>query len=168
MNQILESSIVVRTLQWLARESIVASGVKFVLRVFARVDKAFARASAEKELQVDHERLASILRNSTIVRTVDAAFSAPLAAWDHSRLRPHVDDLRATVSAMPVPQRIRLLGWMLAVAVLTRATLYVLSGAPITDTTLVVWGIVLATAIGMMTASQPLAVGWEEWKRRNR
>jgi hypothetical protein len=168
MNPILESSVLARTLRWLARESYVASGVKAVLRVFGRVDEAFARAAADKESRAEPERVTSILRDSAIVRAVDTALSAPFAAWEHARVRPFVDDVRATVAAMPVPHRIRLLGWMLAVALATRAALYVLSGAPVTAATLLVWSGVLAVALVMMTVCRQIAVAWDEWQQRKR
>ncbi len=166
MNQIIESSVVVRVFRWLTRDSVVAAGVKSLLGVFSSVDQAFARASADKESQVDQERLRSVLKTSVIVRAVDAVFSAPFAAWEHARVRPIVDDVRAGVTEMSMPQRIRLGGWMLAVGVITRATLYVLSGATVTGATLAVWGIVVMVSVVMMIASRQVAVGWNEWKRR--
>lgn len=168
MNQIFESSIVVRTLRWLARDSLVASAVRWTLRLFSRVDRAFARASADKDAQVDPARVHAMLRASWIVRAIDRGFSAPFAAWEHSRVRPFVDDLRAQIAAMTVPERIRLSGRMLAVALATRALLYVLSGASLTAPTLAVWGVVLAAALVLMSLPGQVAAGWDEWKRRKR
>jgi hypothetical protein len=166
VNQILESSVVVRTLRWLTQDSFVASGVKSVLRLFGRVDRAFARASADKQSQIDPARITAILRSSAIVRVGDAMLSAPFAAWEHARVRPFVEDVRASVLAMSVAERIRLLGWMVAVALATRSVLYVLSGATLTGATLAVWGIVLMVSLIMMTAPRQIAAGWAEWKRR--
>ncbi len=168
MNQILESSVVVRTFRWLTQDSVVASGVKSVLRFFGCVDRAFARASADKASHADPAHLTAILRASAIVRAGDALFSAPFAAWEHARVRPLFDEVRAGVVAMSLPQRVRLAGWMLAVALITRAALYVLSGATVTSATLAVWGVVLMLALVLMTASRQIAVGWNEWKQRMR
>lgn len=168
MNPILESSVLVRTLRWLARDSFVARGVKAVLGSFARVDEAFARAAAEKESHDDPEQLGVILRGSAIVRAADAVLSAPSAAWESARVRPIVDDIRRTIASMPVPQRIRLLGWMLGVALLTRAALYVLSGATLTSATLAVWAVVAIVALIMMTVSQQIAIGWHDWNERRK
>lgn len=166
MNHIVESSVAVRAFRWFTRDSFVATGSRAVLRVFSRVDQAFERAAADKEAQVDPERVRSMLRSSAIVRAVDALFSAPFAAWDHSRVRPFVEDVRASVVAMSVAERIRLAGWMVAVALVTRSVLYVLSGATLTGATLAVWGIVLTVSLVMMTASRQMAAGWADWKRR--
>jgi hypothetical protein len=168
MNRVVESSVVVQTLRWLARESVVAAWVRRALRPFQRLDDAFARASADKASQVDPVHLYALIRESRAVRTLDQAFSLPSSAWVHSRARPFIESIAQTVAVMPVWERIRLLGWMLAVAVITRAALYMAGGEPVTAATLAVWGMVILTALLMIVGSRHIAVAWEQWNRRRR
>ena len=99
-------------------------------------------------------------------RPIDHLFAAPGLAWQDSRTRPYVDTLVAAVRALSSAERVRLLGWMLAVALVTRAVLYVVSGAQLTMTTLVVWGMVMAVAAIMMAAAHPVANAWDDWNAR--
>ena len=166
--RLLESSVIVRTAQWLTRESRLAAAVTAGVRMFRRLDDAFARASADKQSSIEPARLEAMRQGSRVVRMLEAVFSAPFDAWDHSRLRPFVDAQRRTVDAMAPWERVRLLGWMLAVGVVTRAALFVASGAELMTATGLVWGIVLAAALLMMTACRQIAAAWQVWKERRR
>ena len=168
MRRVFESSVVVRTAQWLTRESRLAAAVKAGVGVFRRLDEAVARASADKQSPIEPVRFEAMMQGSRVVRMLDAVFSAPFDAWDHSRLRPFVDAVRRTVDAMAPWERVRLLGWMLAVGIVTRAALFAASGAEVTTATGIVWGIVLAFALVMMRACRQIAVAWQIWKERRR
>ena len=168
MNPVLDSGEVVPAWVRVVRDSAVASGVRSALRPFRRIDEAFARAAADKEALMARERVGALVRDSAILRAADVLWSAPQAAWPQARVRPFADRVRATIAAMPLPRRIRLLGAMLAVALVTRSALGVLGGAPLTAPTLQVWGTVLASAIVMMSAPRQVAAGWHERRRRSR
>ena len=164
----LESSVVVRTARWLTRESWLAAAVKAGVGVFRRLDEAVARASADKDSSIEPVRFDAMVEESWVVRTLAAVFSAPFDAWDHSRLRPFVDSLRRTVDAMAPWERVRLLGWMLSVGVVTRAGLFVAGGDEVTTTTGIVWGGALAVAVLLMRACRQIAVAWQVWNERRR
>ena len=168
MNRVVESSVVVQTIRWLARESAVAAWMRRAVRPFQRLDDAFARASTDKASRLDPVRLHTLIRESRAVRTLDQLFSLPSSAWVHSRARPFVESIAQTVAAMRVWERIRLLGWMLAVAVTTRAALYMASGEPATAATLAIWGMVILASLLMIAGARQIAVAWEHWNRRKR
>ena len=63
-------------------------------------------------------------------------------------------------------QRVRLLGWMVVVALATRIALYLFSRAPVTPITLLLWALVAAVAALMMIAPRPVAAAWSDWRAR--
>jgi hypothetical protein len=166
MNPMLESSGVVEFSRRVARGSIVLAPFRWLASGIRAFDEALARAVADKDGADDTERIAEVARTSRVVQGIDRLFAAPGLAWQDSRARPLVESLAAAVRALSSAERVRLLGWMLAVALVTRALLYVVSGAELTPTTLTVWGVVFAIAAVMMAAAGPVANAWDDWKAR--
>ena len=73
---------------------------------------------------------------------------------------------KKTVNALELSARVRLLGWMIVVAVATRAVLYALAGNALTISTLAVWGLLVGAGVVMMAAAPSVAVAWVEWRKR--
>lgn len=168
MSSVAETSVVVQTLKRLAEGSRVAGALRAMSAGFRRFEEAIARAAADKEGRADAERLSEIARGSRVVRALDAVLTAPEEAWRHSRTRTFVESARASVAAMPQPDRVRLLGWMVVVAVVTRALMYVWSGAELTAVTVAIWAVVAGAGVVMMSASRAVSAAWTEWRARKR
>ena len=166
MNAVFESSAIVRTLRRFGQSSVLVAGLVAIGRAFRRVDEAIARAAADKASAEDHARARAIIADSRLVQAVERLFTAPAVAWRYSRARPIVESIQADVRALDPPQRVRLLGWMIVVAVVTRAALFVAVGNRPSAITLAVWGVVVAVGAIMMAAPSPISVAWVEWRER--
>jgi hypothetical protein len=166
MSEWSESSVVVRTVRWLGQDSVIAGACRGVWRGLQRFDAAIVRAAADKDPHGDDERLRSVLEGSKVFQALDRLFSAPSLAWQDSRARGVYESTRAAFLELPMWQRVRLLGWMVLVALGTRIALYVFSRAEITRVTLLLWGLVAAVSALMMIAPQPVAAAWTDWRAR--
>jgi hypothetical protein len=163
-----ESSVVVRIARRLTGGSSIVRVLAVAGRPFRALDAAFARASREKAERIDEERVTMVVRESRIVRAADQLMSAPARAWTDARVRRLVDPVRHAVAAMTVSERVQLLGWMLTVAVVTRAALYVVTTGRPTLTTTAIWASLAAAGVLMMALRERIAVGWQAWLRRER
>jgi hypothetical protein len=161
-----ESSVVVRTARWLARDSIVAATGRRVWRTIKGFDAAIARAAADKDGSDDDERLRAVLRGSRVFNAFDRLFAAPSVAWESSRSREVFESTKAGFTSLPLWQRVRLIGWMVLVALATRIVLYLVSRAPVTGVTLILWGLVGAVSAVMMLVPRPVAAAWLDWRER--
>ena len=161
-----DSSIVARTFHRFGRDSVLAGGLRAVWRGLKGLDAAIARAAADKDAQTDDERLRSVLQGSRVFQALDRLFSAPALAWQDSRARGIYESTRTGVLELPLWQRVRLLGWMILVALVTRVTLYIFSRADVTTVTLLLWGLVAAVAALMLIAPRPVAAAWIDWRAR--
>ncbi len=166
MNPIVESSVVVRWGRRLVAGSRVAHGIASLRRLVRRFDETVSLAAAEKAARLNVDQLDGVVAVSRVLRAADVVLSAPFVAWQHSRTRGWAEAVAAAIARMPLSDRIRLAGWMVAVAVVTRGALYVLSGAELTVTTLAVWATVLGAAIVAMRAHRSVALAWTEWQQR--
>ena len=166
MTQWRESSVVVRTVSRLGRDGILAGACRAVWRGFKQFDAAIARAAADKNARTDDERLRSVLQGSRVFHAIDRIFSAPALAWQDSRARGVFESTRAAVLELPLWQRVRLLGWMVLVALVTRIALYLFSRADVTTVTLLLWAIVAGISALMMMAPRPVAAAWTDWRAR--
>lgn len=166
MSPWIDSSIVVRTARWLGQDSILAGACRAVWRGLKQFDAAIARAAADKDPAGDDERLRSVLQGSRVFQAVDRVFMAPSLAWETSRARGIFETTRAAVLELALWQRVRLLGWMVVVALATRIALYLFSRAPVTPITLLLWALVAAVAALMMIAPRPVAAAWSDWRAR--
>jgi hypothetical protein len=161
-----ESSVLVQTLRRAGRTSVVMRGLSAVGRAFRRFDAALARAAAEKQSGEDTARARAIIADSRVVQALERLFSAPSLAWQDSRVRPLVESIQGSVRQLELSQRVRLIGWMIVVAVMTRAALYVLVGNRPSAVTLGIWTIVVAIGVFMMAAPAQIGVAWVEWRQR--
>jgi hypothetical protein len=166
MSEVLESSVVVRTLRRLGPTSLLLSGLSSLGRAFQRIDRAIAQAAAEKESPEDASRVRSVVADSRLVQMAERFVEAPSVAWRYSRVRPVVEGLAANVRALDMARRVRLIGWMIVVATVTRAGLFVIVGNRPSLVTLAIWGVVVAVGAIMMAAPAPIGVAWMEWRRR--
>jgi len=166
MNAVFESSVIVRTLRRWGPSSVLVAGLLAIGRAFRRVDEAIARAAADKASAEDHARARAIIADSRLVQAVERLFTAPAVAWRYSRVRPMVESIRDDVRALDPALRVRLLGWMIVVASVTRAALFVAVGNRPSAITLAVWGIVVAVGAIMMAAPASISVAWAEWRGR--
>lgn len=114
MSEVLESSAIVRAVRRLESTTRLAS-----------VDRAIAYALAEKASSDDESRVRAIVADSRLVQILERVFEAPALAWRHSRVRSAAEGMVVTFHALDVPQRIRLIGWTMVVAAVTRACLTV-------------------------------------------
>lgn len=162
-----DSSIVVRAARWFGRESAIGAAGRRVWQGVEAVDRAVARAAADKDDRDDDERLRAVLRGSRVFNAVDRAFAAPAIAWRHSRARTLYESTASAFLALELWQRVRLLGWMLTVALATRILLYLFSRAPVTAVTLLLWALAASAAAIMMAVPQPVAAAWTDWRRRH-
>jgi hypothetical protein len=165
MNPI-ESSVLVRTLRRVGRSSVLVNGVAAIARGFRRLDQAIAQAAADKDSADDRARVRAIIADSWLVGALERLFAAPEVAWRYSRVRPIAESIRDSVRALELHQRIRLLGWMIIVAVVTRAALFVLVGNRPSAITLAVWAVIVAIGALMMSASASIGVAWVDWRQR--
>lgn len=161
-----ESSVIVRTVRWLSQESIVARACRATWRGLKGFDAAIARAAADKDPHSDDERLRSVLEGSKLFHALDRLFSAPALAWQDSRARGVFESTRDSFLALPLWQRVRLLGWMVLVALVTRVALYLFSRADVTTVTLLLWALVAGVSALMMMAPRPVAAAWTDWRAR--
>lgn len=161
-----ESSIVVRSARWLGRESVVAAMIRAAWRRLRAFDAAVARAAADKDGHGDDERLRAVLRGSRVFNAVDRLFAAPALAWEESRARSAYESTKGAFLALPLWQRVRLLGWMVLVALATRVGLYLFSRAPVTTVTVILWTLVALAGALMMASPRPVAAAWTDWRAR--
>lgn len=149
--------------------SLVVRAIRAVARGLRSLDEGLARAAADKNAHADAEemRVRAIVADSRLVQLLDRLFAAPSLAWRHSRARVVVMSAIDAVSALELSQRVRLLGWMIVVAVTTRGALYVLAGNSVTMWTLSVWGLLFGVGLFMMAAARSVAVAWVEWRDRH-
>jgi hypothetical protein len=166
MTDLFESSVVVRALKRMAGTSLIVSAFAAIGRAFQRVDRAIEQAAADKESAVDAARVRAIVADSRLVQAIERLCEAPSLAWRHSRARTVFDPVAANVRALDPGQRVRLLGWMIVVATVTRAGLFVLFGNRPSLVALAVWGVIVAVGAIMMAAPAPIAVAWTEWRKR--
>ena len=162
-----DSSVTVRTARWLGQDSIVAGACRAVWRRLALLDAALARASADKDGREDDERVREVLRGSRIFKAIDRLFAAPALAWEGSRTRTVVESTRSAFLSLPMWQRVRLIGWMVLVALVTRILLYLFSRAPVTTITLLFWALVAGVSALMMLAPHPVAAAWIDGRARH-
>jgi hypothetical protein len=166
MTSMIESSLVVRALRRVAQNSLGVALFRVIGRRWEGIGDALGRAAADRNRAPDRGGFADVARDSRVVKAIDRLISVPSAAWDGSRVRPWFESSRAGVLALPPSQRVRLIGWMLVVGVVTRAAMYLVSGATLTDTTLAIWAVVAGLGAFMMTASRSVAAAWDDWKQR--
>jgi hypothetical protein len=148
--------------------SVVVRGVRAIARSLRSLDEGMTRAAADKDrrTEADAGRVRAIIADSRLVQAIERLFAAPAVAWPHSRVRAAVSRARHTVMALEPFQRVRLLGWMIVVAVTTRAALYVLAGNRVSSPTLAIWALVFGAGAFMMAVPRSVAVAWVEWRRR--
>ena len=163
-----DSSRVVQAFRRVTATSALGRWLRAVGRAFGALDAGMARAAAEKDANADTDapRIRALAADSRLVRALDRLFAAPEVAWEHSRVRTMVLSVRDTVRALELWQRVRLLGWMMIVAVTTRAALYAMAGNPLTAASLAVWGVIVGVGVVMMAAARSVAIAWVEWRRR--
>src|SRR5262249_10509075 len=123
-----DSSVLVQTFRRAARTSVIVAGFSAIGRWFRRLDQAIANAAAGKESPGDSARARAIIADSRVVQALERLFSAPSLAWQDSKVRPIVESIRDNVRQLQLAERVRLIGWMIVVAVVTRAALFVLIG----------------------------------------
>lgn len=161
-----ESSIVARAFRRLGQGSVVAGGFRAIARTLRRFDDAIVRAAADKDAHNDDERLRAVLEGSRVFHAIDRVFSAPSLAWQDSRARGVYESTRSSFLELPLWQRVRLLGWMVIVALLTRIALYLFSRADVTTVTVLLWALVASVSALMMIAPRPVAAAWTDWRAR--
>jgi hypothetical protein len=163
-----DSSRVVQTFRRLMATSALGRGLRAIGGAFGALDAGMARAAADKDAHADADaaRIRALAADSRLVQALDRLFAAPEVAWEHSRVRTAVLSVRETIQALALWQRVRLLGWMIVVAVTTRAALYAMAGNPLTAPTLAVWGLIIGVGAVMMAAARSVAIAWVEWRRR--
>ena len=104
-------------------------------------------------------RLSVLLRGSWVFRPVPRA----VAAWSEART---VDAVRRRLSEWSAPQRVRVLGWTMAFAVVSETLLMPMVGSDVSVSALG-WGMraaLLVFACLFMATGQPVVSGWHEWR----
>ncbi|MBZ5558170.1 MAG: hypothetical protein LAO77_12930 [Acidobacteriia bacterium] len=127
--------------------------------LFERLDRAFARAAAEKESPDAEARAGAVIGDSRVAQTILWVAEATIVAWRASRARSLAGGVAGRVRALDVARRVHLIGWTLLVATVTRAGLYAAFARP-SLVTLGIWGLVVAVGAIMMAAPASIAVAW--------
>ena len=107
----------------------------------------------------------TVLADSQIVATIESLLTIPGRAWRHSNARAISLTLRDRFLAQDLRRRVVMIGWMTVVGMSTRVLLSLAFGPRIGWLAWVVSASVIATGLSMMTASNPVATAWVEWRR---
>lgn len=161
---LIESSVVLR---WVRR----VAGASVVCRVLALVIRAVSGAlsSAERQfasrvpLRDDATEQAGIdtMTNSRILRVIRRESARLERAARASLVLGSVSSAVGPFRALEIGQRVRLIGWMLLVAVVTRAlAAQALEASAPGAPAVVGWTVALLVAVGMMRGSAVIASAW--------
>lgn len=151
----------------------VAAGYRKAIDGARRVDAALGRVPLPPPDPNDEARAKSVLASSRLVRWIDAALDVPGRAWQSSTLRrwmqPSVDGVRA----LPLPERIRLLGLVLLIAAITHIVLVLAVADPVGWPTWVAWVSFVAAAVVLVRWPAEVLAAWptsrlRRWIERRR
>ena len=161
---VLEGSYAMRLLRRLIASSAICQTVLALARCVGRTEQRILEGlrtewSAEQEmlqfLAFAHDSRVAMFVSSLIL-------SAPRAAWNEAGVRRLLDPMLR----LEVPERIRVVGWTLVIAVLTHTGILAAFGTP---TSSLGWGFRAAVgAVGLFVAWRPsaIAAAWDDRRRR--
>lgn len=170
MSNPVDSSVTVGWLKRTAKGSAICAALVALFRGVRRADQAIAQAAADRRpnLDADAARVRLVAEQSCVVKLIDWALTVPQTAWQSSAVARTVEPVIREIRAMELWQKVRLIGWMLAVGLLAHAISYVLVGGPISRVTLAAWAGTAVVAAAMMAWSREIAAAWMERVGRRR
>ena len=167
MNVFVESSLVIRWLRRVVGSSSVCTFLvaltRPVLCAARRVEGLIVRVITPRDEAADLARVTVVAEDSRLLIAVERCLALPSAAWRHAAAGECVQAALRQIRALELWQRVRLIGWMLFVAVLTYRLLVGFSDPSIRSVDLIVWGGMLALAVGMMWGCRDVALAWVHW-----
>lgn len=167
MNVFVESSLVIRLLRRVVNGSrvcaLLVALARGVLRATHRVEGLIARGVAPRDETATLARVTAVVEDSRLLTTMERCLALPSVAWRHAAAGGRVQAALRQARALEPWQRVRLLGWMLFVAVLTYRLLVGFSDPSIRSVDLIVWGGTLALAVGVMWRCRKVASAWVHW-----
>lgn len=161
---VLEGSSVMRLLRRIIAGSVICQRLLAAMRWVGRIEERILAGlrtewSAEQEMQ----QFLAIAGDSRAARFLSQLIlSAPRAAWHEASVRRLLDPMLK----LERPDRIRLVGWMLVIAVLTHAVILAAFGI---STDALGWSFRAAVgALGVFITWRPRAIGdaWDDRRRR--
>ena len=127
----IESSAVVRAARGIARESVLVAAIRataqWIGRISARVPVGVGDRLLPKVEHAAAEHITPVAAGSRVVVALETCVTAPERAWRYARAR----DTIAAVSLVSPATRVRQIGWMLIIAVLTHTMLLAALGSPV-------------------------------------
>ena len=167
MNVFVESSLVIRWLRRVVSSSIVCTFLvvlaRPVLRAARHVEELIARGVTPRDDAAALARVTVMAEDSRLLTVVKGWLALPSATWRHSAAAGCVEAALHQLRGLEPWQRVRLIGWMLFVAVLTYRLLVGFSDPSIRSVDLMVWGGMLALALGLMWGCRDVALAWVHW-----
>ncbi len=167
MNVFVESSLVIRWLRRVVSTSKVCAFLvalaRPVLRAAHRLEGIIARGVTSRDETAALARVTVVVEDSRLLTSVERCLTLPSVAWRHATTGGCVEAALHQARALEPWQRVRLIGWMLFVAVLTYRLLVGFSDPSIRSVDLIVWGGMLALALGLMWGCRDVALAWVHW-----
>ena len=164
MNVFVESSLVIKWLRRLVSSSRVCAFLAVlahpVLRAAHRLEGIIARAVTPPDETAALARVTVVVEDSRLLTAVERCLALPSVAWRHAAAAGCVEAALRWARALEPWQRVRLIGWMFFVAVLTYRLLVGFGDPSARIVPLMVWGGMLALAVGMMWGCRYVASAW--------
>ncbi len=164
MNVFVESSLVIRWLRRVVSTSrlcaFLAAVARPMLRAARRVEDLIARGVTPHDEAAALARVTVVVEDSRLLTVVKGWLAIPCATWRHSAAGKWVESVLRHVRALEPWQRVRLIGWMLFVAVLTYRLMVGFGDPSARSVALMVWGGMLALSLGLMWGCRKVASAW--------
>lgn len=164
MNVLVESSLVIRWLRRLVSSSracvFLVALARPMLRAARHVEDLIAQGTTLHNDAAALARVTVVVEDSRLLTVVKGWFAIPCATWRYSVADKLVESVLRHVRALELWQRVRLIGWMLFVAVLTYRLLVGLSDPSIRSMDLITWGGMLVLSLGLMWGCRAVASAW--------
>ena len=159
-----ESSLVIRWLRRVVSTSKVCAFLvalaRPVLRAAHRLEGIIARGVTSRDETAALARVTVVVEHSRLLTAVERCLALPSVAWRHAAAGGCVQAALRQARALEPWQRVRLIGWMLFVAVLTHRLLVGFGDPSTRSVDLMVWGGMLALALGLMWGCRAVASAW--------
>jgi hypothetical protein len=102
----------------------------------------------------------TVVEGSRLLTAVEECFVTLSMAWRYSAAGRFVGQTLYQIHALESWQRVRLIGWMLFIAVLTHGLLVGFGDPSASSVALMVWGGMLALALGLIWGCRAVAAAW--------
>lgn len=171
VSSIVESSVVIGAMRRLARDSYVWAMARRVVADPLRHGWTRLRAARRaRHVRYDDApelaRLESAVGGSRLFRAAQRGLDLPIESWQTARVARAADAVAGGVRALEMWQRVRLIGWMLVVAVLMGGLVGGFADPPLRELAIGVWLALLALGGTLMWQCRAIAAAWaDRWNR---